>query len=736
MGTRSKIFWLSFVLLFAEILAVRWLGIEIPVVQAFPNLVVMVALVAGSAGMGAASVAIGKAAKAHTWLLIAANAILILTLAFAVPLGLPQLTIALSSSASQIAFALLILFVSIACLYIVFRQLGYALGVEFEKLPPLEAYSVNLAGSIAGVVAFGLISWFCLPPWVALAIIGCTLIGLYRNVSIVVATVALAGCAFFSTQSSQYSAYSKLDVIPMPEDSQKLIGTGSYILNSNNHYFHFAIKILEENQLKDLYSEKNPSARGKILQEYYRWFRIPFTIAKKKESILVLGAGSGNDVAFALSKGAKSVHAVEIDPVITKFGSTIHPDRPYLDPRVVVHNEDARSFLRYSPQKFDLIEFAYLDPGNTLHTSSFLRVDNYVYTVEAMKAALRHLNEGGMVSVTFATGPNHEVTKRLYQTIAEAWGRPPLAYVDKGWDSVLFVFGPGAESLQIPDSLEGLRIWPEASESVASQSSTDDWPFLYLQFQNTAVLIYIVILLVAIIFPALILTKVQDATISKAGWGSMFFLGQSFMLIETKSITQLSLIFGATWLVSSIVIALVLLLAYIATIVVKNRKMNLHLLYVLLFASLLLEYFYEIPASSTLPPIAVASVSSLIACLPIMFGSMIFSTYFKVAPSPAAYFSANLLGVSIGGLTENLCIVMGLRNLTLVAAALYCSSYFCAIKLIKRDAPTSQGKSKHSTKPEAIEPPKGLKPTMESSSPHPKQAFRKSRARPSDRSNP
>lgn len=697
MSTHSKIFWLSFVLLFAEILAVRWLGIEVPVVQAFPNLVVMVALVAGSAGMGAAAVASSKASVTKPWLLIAANAILILTLTFAVPLGLPQLTISLDSSTSQIAFALLTLFATIACLYIVFRQLGFALGIEFEKLPPLEAYAVNLAGSITGVVAFGLISWFCLPPWVSLAIVGCVLIALSRKALTIAATLVLTACAFVTTQSSHYSAYSKLDVIAMPEDSQRLIGSGSYILNCNNHYFHFAIKILDENQLKTLYAEKNPSLRGKILQEYYRWLRIPFTVAKKKDSVLVLGAGSGNDVAFALSAGAKSVHAVEIDPVITQFGSTIHPDRPYIDPRVVVHNEDARSFLRYSAEKFDLIEFAYLDPGNTLHTSSFLRVDNYVYTVEAMKAALHHLKEGGMVSVTFATGPTSAVTKRLYQTITEAWGRQPIAYVDKGWDSVLFIFGPGAEGLQIPDSLEGLRKWPEASESAASQPSTDDWPFLYLQFQNAAVFLYLIILLVAVIFPAVILTKVKDARISQAGWGTMFFLGQSFMLIETKSITKLSLIFGATWLVSSVVIALILVFAYLATLVVKKHNVNLHLLYALLFASVLLEYFYEIPASSALPPLAVASISSIIACLPVMFGSMIFSTCFKAAPSPAAYFSANLLGVSIGGLTENLCIVMGLRNLTLVAAALYFASYLCATKLMKN----SPGKSDEGTPEQA-----------------------------------
>ena len=48
---------------------------------------------------------------------------------------------------------------------------------------------------------------------------------------------------------------------------------------------------------------------------------------------LVLGAGTGNDVAVALSEGAEHVDAVEIDPVILELGSRLHPDHPYVSPR-------------------------------------------------------------------------------------------------------------------------------------------------------------------------------------------------------------------------------------------------------------------------------------------------------------------------------------------------------------------------------------------------------------------
>ena len=50
--------------------------------------------------------------------------------------------------------------------------------------------------------------------------------------------------------------------------------------------------------------------------------------------VLIIGAGSGNDVSRALAWGAHRVDAVEIDPVIQRIGKRDHPDRPYDDPRV------------------------------------------------------------------------------------------------------------------------------------------------------------------------------------------------------------------------------------------------------------------------------------------------------------------------------------------------------------------------------------------------------------------
>ena len=72
-----------------------------------------------------------------------------------------------------------------------------------------------------------------------------------------------------------------------------------------------------------------------------------------------------------------------------------------------------------------------------------------------------------------------------------------------------------------------------------------------------------------------------------------FFLGSGFMLIETKGITELALVFGSTWFVVSIVIGFVLLMAYFANLqIIKNKKIKSLNIYLFLIASLFFGYFF------------------------------------------------------------------------------------------------------------------------------------------------
>lgn len=685
----TRIFWLSFLLLFGEILALRWLGIEIPVVRDFPNLVIMICLVAASAGMskpGAKSLNPNVTLAITTCACIA----LIAPLIFAVQLGLPTLSLKFGGDdASAIGRALTVLVVVASSLYTIFYLIGKWLGKEFENAPPLKAYSFNLLGSIAGTLAFTIISWLALPPYVWLAVAGAVTFMLYKKPLIPVITIALAAAAFTTTSHSIYSPYSKLDVVPIVLKENTVLGPDNYTLLSNNQYFHVGMEVLtpeREEKFKQEAKERAEKVQQKLWHSF-GWVQLPFQSTPYHDSILILGSGSGTDVAYDLANGIKHVTAVEIDPRICKLGRERHPNKPYADARVDVRNEDARTFLRYSQDKFDLVDFAFLDPGPTLNSASFLRVDNYVFTVESLRAALKLCNEHGLVCLSFATGADSPVTARLCKSITDAnGGVPPAAFTNKEFDSCYFVFGPGIKNFNAAN-LKAVDLVPYKMPADV-RPCTDQWPFLYLAYDNSGIWLYIMVLLVTVVTPALLLMRGGGTGISGAEWANMFFLGQAFMLMETKSITHLSLLLGATWIVSSTVILTILLFAFAANLLV-SKKMSppINVLYACLFVSLLIQVFVQIPEASTLPAPVITLIYCFIDCFPILFGSMIFSTRFGKTKFATQALAANLLGVSFGGLTENFCIVIGTSNLTYVAMLLYGMSYLPLLRGSKEEQP-------------------------------------------------
>jgi len=679
----KRIFWLSFLLLFAEILALRWLGIEIPVVRSFPNLVIMVCLVAASAGMSKTT---AKSLNPKISLAIVCGAcICLLTpLIFSVQLGLPSLSLKFGGAdeASAISRALTVLIVSVSSLYAIFYLIGKWLGKEFEGAPPLAAYSYNLLGSIAGTLAFAVISWLGLPPPFWLIIAGAVTFIVYKKPLVPVLTAILAGLAFITATHSFWSPYSKLDVLPIDASGSHVLGPNNYILNSNNDYFHMGMQVMnpeQEEQWKEELKTREQKTDKKLWSPF-AWVKLPFMATPYHDRVLVLGCGSGNDVAYALANGVKHITGVEIDPIICKLGRERHPNKPYVDPRVELHNEDARTFLRYSKDKFDLVEFAFLDPGSTINSASFLRVDNYVYTVESIRAAIKMCNENGIVAMSFATGADSPVTARLYQSITEAnGGVPPVGYTNGEMYSCFFVFGPGMKNFNAAN-LKGVDLVPYKPPGDI-RACTDQWPFLYLAYDPSGIWLYIAVLVVAVVLPALLLLRGGGTGISGAEWANMFFLGQAFMLMETKSITHLSLLLGATWIVSSAVILTVLLFAYTANLIVsKKLAPPVHVLYACLAVSLLVQVLVQIPETSTMSSSAITAIYCFIDCFPILFGSMIFSTCFGKTKFSTQALSANLLGVSIGGLTENLCIVTGTSNLTYIAMLLYGMSYLAVLR--------------------------------------------------------
>ena len=153
------------------------------------------------------------------------------------------------------------------------------------------------------------------------------------------------------------------------------------------------------------------------------------------------------------------------------------------------------------------------------------------------------------------------------------------------------------------------------------------------------------------------------------------FLGMAFLLLETKSIGDCTLYFGTTWLVTTIVVAGVLLMVMAGNTVADRIRAFSFRLYAPLFATLLL--LLAVPRETVLAfDFTGRLLWALLAVpLPVFFAGIIFSTTFRAAKSPSAAFGANLIGAMLGGFCEYLGMMVGNQRLSLLVIVLYLASW-------------------------------------------------------------
>jgi hypothetical protein len=155
----------------------------------------------------------------------------------------------------------------------------------------------------------------------------------------------------------------------------------------------------------------------------------------------------------------------------------------------------------------------------------------------------------------------------------------------------------------------------------------------------------------------------------------LFFMGSAFLLIETKAVTTLALIFGSTWIVNSIVIAAILIVILLANLLTEKVPLpGFGVLYSLLFAVLAFNFFFSFDLLNRLSWTARLVMSSCIIALPLFFASLIFAQSFARVASSGLALASNLLGGLLGGFLEYLDMWTGLRWLNLVALVLYAVS--------------------------------------------------------------
>ncbi|MDH5590900.1 MAG: hypothetical protein OEZ37_12700, partial [Gemmatimonadota bacterium] len=421
-------------------------------------------------------------------------------------------------------------------------------------------------------------------------------------------------------------------------------------------------------------TEVGSPAHGAIRRGYHMPYRLLDETPKK---VLILGAGSGNDVAVALDEGVEEIHAVEIDPVIIEIGRDGHPNRPYDSPRVRVINTDARTYLNDTDEVYDLIVFGTLDSMTRLSALSNVRLDNFVYTQESIDAARRRLAPDGGMVMYFMVGEEY-INGHLVGILARSFGLLPTVFVGEyQMFNRIYMAGPSFAHLRNNDT-ESERAYIDEALPL-EHHPTDDWPYLYLPGPSVNVFYLSLILLITVLAVVAVWVVSPELRRSALERGAvdweMFLYGVAFLLIETKFVTAINLVWGATWLTSAVVFGSILLTILVGTVLMELAPVPWRVATAGLVVSLLVTYFIPVDLLIERGMLLRLALSVAYVGTPIFFASICFAHRFKVREHADLAFGWNLLGAVVGGLLEFFSMSLGLKALALVALLAYLVSF-------------------------------------------------------------
>ncbi len=199
--------------------------------------------------------------------------------------------------------------------------------------------------------------------------------------------------------------------------------------------------------------------------------------------------------------------------------------------------DDGRAFLTRTQKRYDLIVFALTDSLVKVSAMAQLRLENYLFTREAMSRAFELLSERGDLVLY-----NHYREPWLIEKISgllwAATGRVPNVLYNRHSFAII-----GLNRAALPGPAAGTQ---------EVEIPSDDWPFLYLRRKGIpSVYAGTMLVMVTLISLAMLVLHrtagrhgAESATlVAKAAF---VLMGVAFLLLETKSVIQFSLLFGTT----------------------------------------------------------------------------------------------------------------------------------------------------------------------------------------------
>ena len=452
MNVRLRLVLASALMLFLELALIRWLTGNVIHLGYFSNFV----LLGSFLGVGLGFLRWNPERGRPLYFPVALAALVLFVLAFPVEVNRTGDSVvfftSLSTSGPPAWLALPIIFCMVA---LVLAGPGELVAACFNQLPRLEAYRWDIIGSLIGISSFTVLSFLRAPSFVwgsIVAVLIVVLLGPIPKVWVTAAAVAMVGALVFESLAPgiSWSPYYKVKTSTVG-DITRIDVNGV----PHQDFSRAADKVAADPQ---------------YLLPYERIGDNPL------DDVLIVGAGSGTDVALALSKGAKHVDAVEIDPRIQQIGAEKNPDKPYDDPRVTVHINDGRAFLERTDKQYDLIIFALPDSLTLVAGASQLRLESYLFTAAVARGRAGASSSPAARSRCTTTTARSGWSGGSANTAAAAFGHDPCIDLPSAVRAVIVV-GADRGDRRCGD--------PAVDASLASLNgptpASDNRPFLYLK---------------------------------------------------------------------------------------------------------------------------------------------------------------------------------------------------------------------------------------------------------------
>ena len=654
---RTRLVLTSATLLFVELLLIRWIPATVKYVGFFSNFLLMASFL--GIGLG---ILLGRTARPRPVFapLLAIVVALVLTQELNVQIhSQDELFFGLTeSSAANINFLVLPLIFILATALM--AALALPLGPLLTSRPPLEAYALDIAGSLAGIAGFTALAAAGTPPVVWFAVVTALLLLLRLGLGVTrwsgLEAAAMGVVLWLSlAQSTSGDIWSPYYRITTYTDD-----TG--LLNIN----------VDGIPHQSLHAANGPQEA--FYQQVYRWFP-----ARHFGQVLIVGAGSGTDTAIALAHGADHIDAVEIDPAIQQIGVASHPDHPYQDPRVTRITNDGRAYLRGTDKRYDLVLFALPDSLTLVSSTASLRLESFLFTDGSFASVRDHLTSDG-VFVLYNYYREPWLVTKIDAMLERAFGTPPLLRTYSNVQAA-FADGPGVAALTGRAPADPISAVPQEADPQPTPA-TDDWPFLYLR--TPAVAPYYLAALGFVLLTALI---GLGLTVSRAGRSvrsfspHFFVLGAAFLLLETRSLVTFSLLFGTTWLVNALVFFAILASVLVAiAISARTRLARPGLLYAALFATLGIAILVSPDTLFVEPAWLRYLIVSVVTFSPVFLANLVFTYSFRETAIADMAFASNLLGATLGGILEYAALLIGYRALVVAIALLYALAWLFAVR--------------------------------------------------------